>query len=103
MLKIDYRSLFQKGIKPLKEDFGIFLICGYQGSGKGYFSVYNLLRNHKGSKCKTNVKTLITNENEIEYLHRPKSMDFPRLSLSIWELPLGLICIVLFRKMKNKR
>lgn len=70
MLKIDYSSLFQKGIKPLKEDFGIFLICGYQGSGKGYFSVYNLLRNHKGAKCKTNVKTLITNENEIEYFTR---------------------------------
>ena len=70
MLKIDYKSLFQKGIKPLKEDFGIFLICGYQGSGKGYFSVYNLLRNHKNSKCKTNVKTLNTNQNEIEYFTR---------------------------------
>ena len=67
MLKIDLSSLFQKGIKPIKENFGIFLICGYQGSGKGYFSVYNLIRNHKGSKVKTNVKTLSTNYNEIEY------------------------------------
>ena len=67
MLKIDLTSLFQKGIKPLKENFGIFLICGYQGSGKGYFSVYNLIRNHKGAIVKTNVKSLSTNQNEILY------------------------------------
>lgn len=67
MLKIDFTSLFQRGIKPLKENFGIFLICGYQGSGKGYYSVYNLIRNHKNAKVKTNVKSLNTNQNEIEY------------------------------------
>lgn len=70
MLKIDYNSFFQRGIKPLHEHFGIFLICGYQGSGKGYFATYNLLRNHKKSKVKTNIKSLSTNYNEIEYFTR---------------------------------
>jgi hypothetical protein len=67
MYKIDFKSIFQKGITPINEDFGIFLICGYQGSGKGYFSTYNLIRNHKNKKCKTNVQSLNTNQNEIEY------------------------------------
>lgn len=67
MYKIDFSSFFQKGVKPIKEDFGIFLICGYQGSGKGYYSTYQLIRNHKGKKCKTNVKSLSTPTNEMEY------------------------------------
>lgn len=67
MYKIDFNSLFQQGITPLKEDFGIFLICGYQGSGKGYYATYNLIRNHVGKQCKTNVKTLHTSTNKIEY------------------------------------
>lgn len=67
MYKIDFNSIFQKGITPIKEDFGIFLICGYQGSGKGYYATYNLIRNHKGKHCKTNVKTLNTPTNKIEY------------------------------------
>lgn len=70
MYKVDFNSFFQKGVKPINEDFGIFLICGYQGSGKGYYSTYQLIRNHKGKKCKTNVKSLKTNTNEIEYFTR---------------------------------
>lgn len=67
MYKIDFKSIFQKGITPIKEDFGIYLICGYQGSGKGYFSTYNLITKHSGQNCKTNVKTLKTPNNKIEY------------------------------------
>lgn len=67
MYKIDFKSIFQKGITPIKEDFGIFLITGYQGSGKGYFSTYNLINKHDGKKCKTNVQTLNTPNNDIEY------------------------------------
>lgn len=67
MYKIDFSSLFKKGITPIKEDFGIFLICGYQGSGKGYYATYNLIRNHQNKNCKTNVKTLKTDTNKIEY------------------------------------
>lgn len=70
MYKIDFKSIFQKGITPIKEDFGIFLICGYQGSGKGYYATYNLIRNHQNKHCKTNVKTLKTETNEIEYFTR---------------------------------
>lgn len=70
MYKIDFHSFFKKGITPIKEDFGIFLICGYQGSGKGYYSVYNLIRNHQGKTCKTNVKTLKTATNKMEYFTR---------------------------------
>lgn len=31
-IKIDFLSFFQKGVKTLDDDFGIFLITGYQGS-----------------------------------------------------------------------
>lgn len=70
MYKIDFKSIFKKGIKPIKEDFGIFLICGYQGSGKGYYSTYNLIRNHQHKNCKTNVHSLKTSTNKIEYFNK---------------------------------
>lgn len=31
-VKIDFKSFLQKGIKTINDDFGIFLITGYQGS-----------------------------------------------------------------------
>lgn len=31
-IKVDFKSLFQRGVVSLKDDFGIFLITGYQGS-----------------------------------------------------------------------
>lgn len=39
-IKIDFKSFFQRGIKCVDDNFGIFLITGYQGSGKTWYSIY---------------------------------------------------------------
>lgn len=57
-IKIDYKSIIRKGVKPYKEDFDISLICGYQGSGKNYLGTYILYNNYQGRNIKTNIKSL---------------------------------------------
>ena len=39
-IKIDFKTLFQKSPKKIDDNFGIYLITGYQGSGKTYYSIY---------------------------------------------------------------
>ena len=45
-IKIDFKTLFQRAPKKLDDNFGIYLITGYQGSGKTYYSIY-LMENHR--------------------------------------------------------
>ena len=39
-IKIDFKSMFKKGIKNVKDDFIVALINGAQGSGKTYYAIY---------------------------------------------------------------
>lgn len=39
-VKIDFKSMFKKGIKNIKDDFIVALINGSQGSGKSYYAIY---------------------------------------------------------------
>ena len=73
-ISIDFKSLVRKGIKPIKEDFSIDLITGYQGTGKTYLAAYILFNNYQNRIIKTNIKSLkipnsrmiyFTNINEI--------------------------------------
>lgn len=52
-IKIDTKSMFEKGLKSINEDFQVVLICGYMGSGKNYFSFYQA--DKIGRKVLTNV------------------------------------------------
>lgn len=65
-IKIDFLSLFKKGTKSIKDDFAIHLICGYQGSGKTWYSIY-LMEKNKGAKIYTNIKSYRSNKNEVKY------------------------------------
>lgn len=69
-LKIDFKSFFQKGIKPINEDFAIRLICGYQGSGKSYVACYMVLNYHKGKTIKTNIKSFTSEFNQVIYFEK---------------------------------
>lgn len=59
---IDFKSLLKKGVKPIKEQFSVLLLCGRMGSGKTYLSIkfaIDLLRKDKSfTTIRTNIKTL---------------------------------------------
>ena len=65
-IKIDYKTFFQPGVKSLNDDFGIFLITGYQGSGKTWFSIY-LMEKEKNRTIYTNIKSYKSKRNNVVY------------------------------------
>ena len=66
-LRIDTKSFFRKSPKKAKDEFGVFLITGYQGTGKTYFGVYCLYNYFRDLKIKTNIHSLIIPKANIEY------------------------------------
>ena len=64
-IKIDFKSFIKKGVKPLNDNFGIFLITGYQGSGKTWYSIY-LMEKEKNKKIYTNIRSYRSPRNEIQ-------------------------------------
>ena len=65
-IKIDYRTFLQQSPRKLNDNFGIFLITGYQGSGKTYYSIY-LMEKEKNKKIFTNIKSYTSTRNEVHY------------------------------------
>lgn len=68
-IKIDIPSLFQKGVKNLNDNFGIFLITGYQGSGKTFYAIYLMEKQHN-QKIYTNIKSYQSKKNHIVYFDK---------------------------------
>ena len=68
-IKIDFKTLFQRAPKKLDDNFGIYLITGYQGSGKTYYSIY-LMEKMKNQKIYTNIKSYKSNSNKVEYFEK---------------------------------
>lgn len=66
-LTIDLKSFFRKSPKKVSDNFGVFFITGYQGSGKTYLGTYFLYNYYKDLKIKTNIKSLKINNANIEY------------------------------------
>lgn len=67
-LKIDFRSLFRKGVPNIEDKWGCYFITGFQGSGKTYFACYYLDRiNVSNYKIVTNIRSLKYPNREIEY------------------------------------
>lgn len=70
-INIDLKSMFRKKPKNIKDNFGISLITGYQGSGKSYLSVYITYKYLESSrKIYTNIKSLKIPNREIEYFEK---------------------------------
>lgn len=68
-VKIDFKTFIQKGIKSINDDFGIFLITGYQGSGKTWYSIY-LMEKEKNKIIYTNIKSYHSTRNTIIYFEK---------------------------------
>lgn len=68
---IDLKSMFRKKPKDIKDNFGISLITGYQGSGKSYLSVYITYKYLESNrKIYTNIKSLKIPNRQIEYFEK---------------------------------
>lgn len=68
---IDIKSMFRAKPKDIKDNFGISLITGYQGSGKSYLSIYILYKYlEKSRKVYTNIKSLNIPDREIVYFEK---------------------------------
>lgn len=68
-IKINYKSFFKKSPPSLKEDYLDALCCGYQGSGKTYFTIFNTETYLKRKKVVyTNIKSYKSLEHEVKYL-----------------------------------
>lgn len=73
--KIDWNSLLKKGIKPVDDDFGIYLITGYQGSGKTYYAIYTIERTFKNKVIYTNIKSFKSDKNIIKYFNKIEDIE----------------------------
>ena len=73
--KIDFNSLLKKGIKPADDDFGIYLITGYQGSGKTYYAIYTIERTFKYKVIYTNIKSYKSDKNIIKYFNKIEDIE----------------------------
>ena len=68
-IKIDYKTFLQPSPLHINDNFGIYLITGYQGSGKTYYSIY-LMEKEKNKKIYTNIKTYTSTRNEVHYFEK---------------------------------
>lgn len=68
--KIDFSSFLKRGVPILKDNFAIYLITGYQGSGKTYFSIYTIERLFKNKTVYTNIKSYKSKKNNIIYFNK---------------------------------
>ena len=68
-IKIDFSTFFQRGTKKIPDDFGIFLITGYMGSGKTWYSVY-LMEKQKNCTIYTNIHSYKSKRNTIKYFEK---------------------------------
>ncbi len=67
-IKIDFKSLFKKGIKNEKDDFLVALINGAQGSGKTYYAIYQAeVIFSKPITIYTNIKSYKSLKNKVVY------------------------------------
>lgn len=68
---IDVNSMFRSKPKVIKDNFGISLITGYQGSGKSYLSIYILYKYLEADrKIYTNIKSLMIPGRDIKYFEK---------------------------------
>jgi len=67
-LKIDFPSLIKLGVPIIEDKWGVYMVTGFQGSGKTYFSLYYLQRINKSNyKIYTNIKSLKIPNRDIIY------------------------------------
>lgn len=78
-------TFFKKGVPSFKDSWGVYMITGYQGSGKNYFATFMIyLLDNK--KIRTNVKSLKIPGKETTY--------FTRLDEIVNETESGMVYLI---------
>lgn len=74
--KIEFKTFFKRGLKPIDDRFGVYFVTGRQGSGKSYYAVKLLLNQDKKllNKVYTNVQSLKIDDYNIEYFTDIKTL-----------------------------
>lgn len=67
---IKFNTFLKKGVKSMKDDWGVYCVTGYQGSGKTYYAIYLTSQIVQGRKVKTNIKSLKMDNTELEYFSK---------------------------------
>lgn len=69
MRKYDIRlnTFFKQGVKEVEDSWGVYMITGFQGSGKTYFATYLLYTMLNNYKIYTNIGSLKIPGKDIEY------------------------------------
>lgn len=63
-------TFFKKGIKDYNDQWGVYFITGYQGSGKNFFATLMLTKLDNSMPIYTNVKSLNIPKKEIHYFEK---------------------------------
>lgn len=75
---IRFDTFLKKGLPKIDDRFGVYFVCGKQGSGKTYFAVYLLTRQSSSllNKVYTNIKSLSIPNIDIVYFTDISSIYF---------------------------
>lgn len=67
--KIEFRTFFKKGLPRIDDRFGVYFVCGRQGSGKTYYAIKLLLAQDKDTCASvyTNIHSLKIPDYNINY------------------------------------
>lgn len=68
--RIYLNTFLKQGIKEKVDEWGVYFITGYQGSGKNYFATFMLTTIDDSMKIYTNVKSLKMPNKKIEYFEK---------------------------------
>lgn len=76
--RIEFSTFFKKGLPKIDDRFGVYFLCGRQGSGKSYYAIKLILAQDKGicARIYTNVKSLNIPGYEIVYFDNIKDLYF---------------------------
>lgn len=67
-LKVDFKSIFKKGVKTIQNDSLVALITGVMGSGKTYYAIKKLEDIKSTKHIITNVRSYRSSHHNVEYI-----------------------------------
>lgn len=76
--RIEFNTFFRKGLPKIDDRYGVYFICGRQGSGKSYYAVKLVLAQDKNTCARvyTNIKSFNIPDYEIVYFENIKDLYF---------------------------
>lgn len=76
--RLEFNTIFKKGLPRIDDRFGVYFVCGRQGSGKNYYAVKLLLAQDKNicASIYTNVHSLKIPGYNIKYFNKAEELYY---------------------------